>query len=301
MKPRYDAVDLFAGPGGWDEGARQLGITTLGIEWDGSACATANAAGHARLQGNVATVPMLEFQGVEGLIASPPCDDFSTAGKGAGKTGTTGRYVSEPLRWVRAIRPLWTAWEQVVPVMPLWNEYGWQLRKAGYDVWTGIVDAADFGVPQNRRRAVLIASCVERVIPPVPTHAANPNGLFGDMLPWVTLADALGIGPGWTYDSGQNSQLGGGLVERYVRSCDRPAGTITSKVASQWVLTRGDERRKITRAEAAMLQGFPADYPWQGTNDEISRQIGDAVPPPMAAAILESLVGALSSAARTGI
>ena len=42
-------VDLFAGPGGWDTGARDLGIVTTGVEWDAAACETAKAAGHARL------------------------------------------------------------------------------------------------------------------------------------------------------------------------------------------------------------------------------------------------------------
>jgi DNA (cytosine-5)-methyltransferase 1 len=52
--PTY--LDLFAGPGGWDEGIRDLGICPLGIEWDAAACATARAAGHRRLQADVAAL-----------------------------------------------------------------------------------------------------------------------------------------------------------------------------------------------------------------------------------------------------
>lgn len=167
-------------------------------------------------------------------------------------------------------------------------------------MWVGVLDSADFGVPQNRRRAVLIASRVAVVSPPRPTHAEHPFGLFDDLRPWVTLADALGIGRSWEYDSGQNSVVARKRVVRYRRSCDRPAGTITSKVAGQWVLSRGDERRRVSRAEAAMLQTFPSDYPWQGAAAEQSQQIGDAMPPLFAAPILTA-VGAARDVSIAGV
>lgn len=80
------AVDLFAGPGGWDIGARRLGIEPLGIELDAAACSvrTHIAAGHRTLQADVAQLDPLDFP-CELLIASPPCTAFSMAGKGAGR------------------------------------------------------------------------------------------------------------------------------------------------------------------------------------------------------------------------
>lgn len=67
-------VDLFAGPGGWDQGLGMLGRTdVIGVEWDRAACNTATAAGHARIQADVAALDPAMFVGVEGLIASPPC------------------------------------------------------------------------------------------------------------------------------------------------------------------------------------------------------------------------------------
>lgn len=81
-----NAVDLFAGPGGWDIGARRLGIEPLGIELDAAACnvRTHIAAGHPTLQADVAALDPLDFP-CELLIASPPCTAFSMAGKGAGR------------------------------------------------------------------------------------------------------------------------------------------------------------------------------------------------------------------------
>lgn len=77
---RVNAVDLFAGPGGWDEGLRDLGIRPFGIEWDDAACETRRAAGHDTLQADVAELDPSEFAPCELLIGSPPCPTFSAAG-----------------------------------------------------------------------------------------------------------------------------------------------------------------------------------------------------------------------------
>ena len=80
------AVDLFAGPGGWDEGAKALGLSEgiLGFEFEANAVATARAAGHARVYGDLAKVNPAFFK-APGLIASPPCQGFSPAGLGRGR------------------------------------------------------------------------------------------------------------------------------------------------------------------------------------------------------------------------
>ena len=78
------AVDLFAGPGGWDVGARELDIDPLGIELDEAACRVREAAGLGTLKGDVSALDPEEFP-CELLIASPPCTAFSMAGKGEGR------------------------------------------------------------------------------------------------------------------------------------------------------------------------------------------------------------------------
>ena len=78
-------VDLFAGPGGWSTGLNLVGRSeTIGIEWDKAACDTARAAGHHRLQADIAELDPFTVAGhdVEGLIASPAVPGFSMAGKG---------------------------------------------------------------------------------------------------------------------------------------------------------------------------------------------------------------------------
>src|SRR5690606_26273861 len=130
-------VDLYAGPGGWSEGLRALGLVDIGWEIDEAACATRAAAGHQTIRADVATWPLDQLVGrVDGIIASPPCQACSTAGKGTGREvldelvdavarGDWGwshdddrvRHVLEVGRWVETIRPRWVACEQVPPVL----------------------------------------------------------------------------------------------------------------------------------------------------------------------------------------
>lgn len=276
-------VDAFAGPGGWDEGLRMLGRSDIvGLEIDAAACATANAAGHARIQADVTQYPTGAFSNVEGVIASPPCPDFSSAGSKTGQHGTSGRLVREGLRWTLALRPEWAAWEQVPLVIDIWRECATALRHEGYSVWVGVLDAADFGVPQNRRRAILLASRSGSITPPCPTHSKNPLGLFDELLPWSTMRESLG----WD-----------GLLDRRqtgapVLSMDRPAPTLTGAAIGAGVWVRHDGagiRQQITQREGAIIQGFPTDYPWRGSRKEQGQQVGDAVPPPLAAHLLAAL------------
>lgn len=78
-------IDLFAGPGGWDLGARILGIDGIhGYDIDADACATARAAGFVRTQASVTDLDPDSMRGVTAAIISPPCPTFSASGKRSG-------------------------------------------------------------------------------------------------------------------------------------------------------------------------------------------------------------------------
>jgi DNA (cytosine-5)-methyltransferase 1 len=221
-------VDLFAGPGGWSEGLKALGYSELGIEWDENACATARAAGHERLQADVAALDPTGYP-CWGLIASPPCQAWSMAGKGGGRrdiehviacameiaAGNDTRaehaakcedprsmLVLEPLRWARLVDCEWIALEQVPPVLELWTLFAQILGTWGFSTWAGVLEAERYGVPQTRERAVLMASKAKTVQPPTATHQRYVKGepqrhdvtMFGEVLPWVSMAEALGWG-----------------------------------------------------------------------------------------------------------
>jgi DNA (cytosine-5)-methyltransferase 1 len=79
-----DVVDLFAGPGGWSEALALCGITEVGIELNPWACSTRRSAGHLTVEASVSDMSPDQFAFPRGLIASPPCQAFSTAGRRAG-------------------------------------------------------------------------------------------------------------------------------------------------------------------------------------------------------------------------
>lgn len=346
--------DGFAGPGGWAEGLRMLGLAEVGLEWDAFACATRVAAGHRMtIRCDVSQYPTAPFAGrVTVDVNSPPCQPWSAAGKSLGLVDqpivrqavtdlAAGRdtraalrgqcedprsiLAAEPMRWHYDLRPGTILMEQVPAVLPLWNLYAEILRGWGYSAWTGILNAADYGVPQTRRRAVLIASRVRNVCAPGPTHAEHPQGesLFGPgLLPWTSMADALDWPGGIEINTRGERKTSGGNNFR----ADRPSWALTEKARSWWVLRQGarsnattrrldqpaativaghsrrdyqwqtlgdgpQQRRPLALSEASVLQGFRGDFPFQGSESKAFQQIANAVPPPLAAHIAAAGLG----------
>lgn len=315
---KLDAVDLFAGPGGWSQGVRALGLTEVGLEWDAAACATRAAAGHLTIRTDVAVYPPEPFRGrARGLIGSPPCTPFSLAGHGRGRAEAVhlhaaieacrngwvdpGRewldpatpLVLEPLRWVWIQRPEWVALEQAPSVRPLWDHMARILTGWGYSATAGVLNSADYGAPQTRRRAILVARRGAPARLPEPTHAESAEpGLFA-LQPWRTMAEALG------WDPADGRRLNPGMTatqpNRRLYDLTEPAPTIAfghDRANWRW-LRPGEEGRgeRVSIVEAGVLQTFPADYPWQGAPTKQFEQCGNAVPPVLARAVVGALIG----------
>ncbi|MFE0039402.1 DNA cytosine methyltransferase [Streptomyces sp. NPDC059015] len=315
-------VDLFAGPGGMDHGAHMAGVPSVGIEWDVNAVATRIAAGLATVHGDVRTYGPRDFPDATILTGGPPCQTFTIAGDGSGRAELdriitavkqmgAGDHVDpsmfadertalilEPLRW--AIEDFECGYnaivlEQVPQALPVWEAYAEVLRAEGYSVATGILRAEQYGVPQTRRRAVLVARLVGDAVLPAPTHRPYRKGVpqhEGDprLLPWLSMADTLPNRGPFTVIS--NYGTGGDPKNRGRRTSAEPAFTVTGKISRlRLVDPDGRELPRLTPSEAGRLQGFPADWPWSGC--EIPQQIGNACPPPLATALIRA---ALASA-----
>ncbi|MET1062465.1 MAG: DNA cytosine methyltransferase [Aeromicrobium sp.] len=327
-------LDMFAGPGGWDEGLRLLDIHgVLGLEMDPDACATAIAAGFMREQCDIRDVDPSRFRGIVGLLASPPCQTFSAAGKSEGQASlddlcralklvadgmpcaeaavTCGldagdprsTLVLEPMRFIRVLRPNWIAFEEVVPVLPVWEAYADLLSEMGYSTWAGILNAADYGVPQSRKRSFMLASLDGQVRPPVPTHSREADwGLFDEREQWVTMADALGWGPEECREHNLNAPVPAHDAEAALWPLGRPATTVVRSfrpdvIAAPGFRQAGDPSRQnapgsigVTPEQMCVLQGIRPDYPFtaKGETKRLSL-IGAILPPPWAAAILAPL------------
>lgn len=319
-------VDLFAGPGGLDVAAHWLGVPVAGIEWDVNACATRRAAGLETWQGDVRDCGPHLFPEANVLTGGPPCQTFTVAGSGAGRTAldhvlrlvksmSVGGEVSdriarfddertglvlEPLRWAlqahSAGRPYEAiVLEQVPAVLPVWETMAEVLEGLGYTVATGVLRTEEYGVPQTRRRAILLAGYQRSVRLPEATHRPYRKGVnrhMGsiDLMPWNTMGDALRTSRKYEFSVVSNYGTGGDPKARGRRSSSEPAFTVTGKVSRNRVVdARGVEVNRLTIAEAGRLQTFPLDYPWRG--GDLAQQVGNAIPPRLGAHILAAAIG----------
>lgn len=286
------ALDDFAGSG-WGVACHWLGIQERGVEIMDEAVATREANGMVTIGRDVwdHLAELLKHPWTYDLyIASPPCQTFSMAGKGAGRKAldeVIGLIDSKAYRDVEMLRafgerhdprtalvlvplvrayrdlPRYIVLEQVPTVLPVWERMAEELRSWGYSVWVGKLYAEQYGVPQTRIRAVLIAKrdpdLDGEASPPLPTHSRyysrNPAKLDEGVEKWVSMAEALGWGmterPSMTVTGGGASTGGaepfgtgardgirreedagrwmkaGAQAKATVRHEDEPAATIT--------------------------------------------------------------------------
>lgn len=321
-------VDLFAGPGGLDVAAEKLGVAAVGVEWDSAACTTRRAAGLATIEGDVRQYGPADFPDADVLAGGPPCQTFTVAGGGAGRRALddvlafikrivareprdqidrdlakmederTG-LVLEPLRWALEAIDRGTPYkaivlEQVPAVLPVWKAYEEVLRNEGYATDSGILRTDEYGVPQTRKRAVLIArKDVEKIALPEPTHRAYRKGIERDsgdtrLKPWVTMGEAVRRPQPFLVIS--NYGTGGDPKARGRRGSWEPSATVTGKISrNRLVSENGHELERFTFSEAGRLQTFPRDYPWSGK--DVGQQIGNAVPPRLAIHVLSAAFG----------
>ncbi|KNE80149.1 DNA cytosine methyltransferase [Streptomyces xinghaiensis] len=232
--------------------------------------------------------------------------------------------VLEPLRWTLAAldagRPYRTVMlEQVPTVLPVWDAMAQILRCEGYTVATGRLHAEAYGVPQTRARAVLVARRQDVAALPAPTHrrysrTTDQDGGDPALLPWVSMAQALGWGmthrPALTVAvgtaaGGPDPSCVGGSGSRATLYGERDAGRWIADTrlvdADALPAYRGGRKDtiRVSVADAAKLQTFPSDHPFQGTRTKQYEQIGNAMPPDLAEAVIRRAM-AQQLTARTG-
>lgn len=257
------ALDLFAGSG-WGVACKRLGIKESGVEIMPEAVATRTANGMETIYHDVwdgaqltAEQHRAQYGSYGLLIASPPCQTFSLAGKGAGRAALDEvleaievhaykdadallafgeqhdmrtALVLTPLAYVWRDRPRLVALEQVPTVLPVWEACAAVMREWGYEVKVEVLNAEQYGVPQTRKRAILVARRGGPVNLPTPTHSRyysrTPDKLDPGVKKWVSMAEALG----WSGEESEGSTYTGNnkLAHQAVRTLDQPAPTVTA-------------------------------------------------------------------------
>ncbi len=190
-------IDLFAGCGGMTVGFSQEGFDPiLAVEWDKFAAATYAAnfgEGHVRAV-DIAEVVDSEIPSVDLMIGGPPCQGFSNLGL---------KRLDDPRNqmWRQYMRFITTAKPQAFVIENVDRfskspEFRMILDEvdngllSDYQISHDVLNAADYGVSQRRRRTIVIGSRVGRIDLPAPTHARQPSADSG-LQPWRTVRDAI--------------------------------------------------------------------------------------------------------------
>ena len=342
MSASLKAVSLFAGAGGMDYGASLAGVKVL--------AAFDTMASAAEMYGQLLPgVPFLveDVRSLEGLpdadllLGGYPCQPFSSGGIRSPVSDERSNLWTEFARVLRLIQPRFFVAENVSGLRAKWSADVLQAQleafdAAGYQVSTDLLQAADFGVPQRRRRLFIVG--VHKDLKksyrfPESTHSVNgaggklawvshgdaiahmeawPSGEFYELSessrnwPWYYMSRnrrALWAAPAYTVVANfrhvslhprspqpvtTSSNLADGSkqtwefqpwTERLLADCDLPVG-----------VEGFDQPRRLSWRESAVLQTFPECVEPAGSPASKMTQIGNAVPPHLAEAVVRGLV-----------
>ena len=340
----FRLIDLFAGCGGLTRGFLDTGAfdPILAVEIDPDAADTyeLNFGKHmARLADG--TPARLEdvpaFPQADIVVGGPPCQGFSPLnmlGVGLERRGLWREY----LRALEQASPTVFLMENVPELLKSAEYHAFRAaaEDVGYAVDGVVLNAADYGVPQTRKRAIVIGSRAERPSWPAATHYP-PDSVPDRCAPWRSFRDAVrGLplqptGRDWhnprnprpmsleRYRTIPNEGEGRfHLAERrpdITPACwlrkksgstdvfgrlwwDRPSFTIRTEFykPEKGRYLHPSEHRPITVREAARCQGFPDDFlfPTDQSMTSVAKQIGNAVPPPLARTLAKAILAILT-------
>ena len=287
-------VEFFCGAGGTTCGLTQAGWDCVAAaDYDASALRTyaANFPEHPTHQLDLSR-PLDDalvdaWRGVDAVVASSPCTDFSSANRAP---RDRGRLTAILATHVARLKPRWVLFENVPRAQKCaeYKELCELLRADGFHVADTVVLCVNAGLAQNRKRLVMVADREGRAPDAIRRLQASL------CVAPLTMSEAFarsGVDcpQPYMYMIMCNDKL-----RKSVFSVDGVAPTVRGIIrplrASYSFPPRDDchDRTRIfeaTTAHTAALQGFPADYRWPGAKTRCALSIGNAVPPPVAGLI----------------
>ena len=197
----FVAVDLFAGGGGLTVGLKDAGFSVAAaVEIEPHACAT-YTANHPKVRllkkdiKKVSGRELLDIAGgsVDLLAGCPPCQGFTSLTAKYDRVDPRNQLICEISRLAHEVRPRSLMMENVPGLTrkgrDLYDELKRALRNDGYELTEGVLEVANYGVPQFRRRLVLLGGLGFAIPLPSPTHAKDGGS---GRSPWRTVRDAIG-------------------------------------------------------------------------------------------------------------
>jgi DNA (cytosine-5)-methyltransferase 1 len=322
-------IDLFAGAGGLSLGLKMAGWKTLlASDFDPHACATyrRNFEGVEVLEGDVRAADWTSLRGKVDLVTGgPPCQPFSVAGNQRAHQDERDM-LPEFVRAVREIRPNLFLMENVAGLtssrhLPYFEKKLGELEKLGYELHFQVLNAADYGVAQDRLRVIVLGGLKGKPAFPAKTHGIGRHPFIGagDVLlgapvdepnraivtyaknpvlrpsPW---AGMLVNGGGRPIDFEKPSQTipasaGGNrthIIDQHGILFDYHAHLQSGGAPRSGLVQRV---RRLTVRESARIQSFPDHFEFVGQRSAKYRQVGNAVPPLLGKAVGEALLGAM--------
>ncbi len=298
------AIDLFAGAGGFSTGARQAGCEVVWAANHWPAAVDIHAANHPETAHACQDLHQADWRNVPAhdiLLASPACQGHSPArGKEKPHHDAQRSTAWAVVSAAEYHRPAAVVVENVPEFMnwALFPAWASAMGALGYVLAPHVLDAADHGVPQHRRRMFLVL-----------TRSKHPLQLELEPQAHVGAAEII------RFDSGKwspvdkpgrsaktlarvaagRARFGHRFVMPYYgsgsgltgRCLSRPLGTITTR--ARWAVVDGDRMRMLVTDEERAAMGFPADYKLPANPREATHMLGNAVPPPMAKRVISAI------------
>lgn len=298
-------VSLFSGVGGLDLGFINAGHTVIwanDVDKDAVETYRANIGDHI-VEGQIEKIPSSMIPACDVVIGGFPCQGFSVANTKRHAGDSRNKLYLEFLRIIRDKKPRFFLAENVKGLTSLNGGKVLQMilqdfEGAGYRVKHKVLNAADYGVPQQRQRVIIIGirkdSGVGVNFPP-PTHGNLSSNTLLPIKPWIGIGDALkGIPepeaaphiPNHTYS--KYKLLFNGYLGHRPIDPSRPAPTVTARGDNRGgvvVLHHPGNHRRMSARELAATQSFPMEFKFSGCQSSVYRLVGNAVPPVFAKAL----------------
>ena len=277
-------VDLFCGCGGLSLGFQKAGMDVVAAfdNWVDALTVYRNNFSHPAIRADLMnvgeSVKAIRPYNPDMIIGGPPCQDFSSAGKRAENNGRGDLTVCYA-KIVSEIKPKWFVMENVERILKTQKlQDALQVfHSAGYGVTYTVLNAALCGVPQKRKRFVMVGKLGEaddfmksELVKNLSDHEMSVAEYFGDELPIK-----------YYYRHPRS------YARRGIFSTSEPSATIRGvnrPMPKGYKLHPGDPVaslegiRPLTTLERSMIQTFPKDFDFEGTKTNVEQMIGNAVP-----------------------